>query len=215
MNEKKIWIIGAGKFGRKAVKELIAAGFPQKITIVDSNPSSIPASLPETVQVVNDDGLDFIVNHLSAGSGVEWVVPCVPFHLAYSWLLRKLEKQADAMPVPGILKETLPNPMQADRGGLYISYADFFCPDDCPEPADFCTYTGKPRLGTLFKDLGKIDIPGFRPIVVRSRQLAPGLGGIKTDDLFDVLEKLRDAKGDFLIATACRCHGVIHALSIK
>jgi hypothetical protein len=54
--------------------------------------------------------------------------------------------------------------------------------------------------------------------IIRSRQLAPGVGGFRTVDLLRLLKDLQrqEVRGrPFLIGTACRCHGVISALSSK
>jgi hypothetical protein len=43
-------------------------------------------------------------------------------------------------------------------GQVFISHADFICPDNCPEPKDKCTVTGKPRPKDLFRLLRDLDI---------------------------------------------------------
>lgn len=71
----------------------------------------------------------------------------------------------------------LPNFIEGKNGDIYVSHADFICPDDCPEPDDFCFFTGQERKRNMHDLLKEIDLPGFRPIVVRSHQLAHGVGG--------------------------------------
>ncbi|MFW6011335.1 MAG: hypothetical protein ACOC8Q_02385, partial [Desulfosalsimonas sp.] len=61
----------------------------------------------------------------------------------------------------------------------------------------------------------KIKIPGFEMLVLRSRQLAPGVGGYRPDQLFALHEKLTETSGNYLIATSCRCHGVVTAVSTR
>ena len=83
---------------------------------------------------------------------------------------------------------------------------------DCPEPAEICTFTGRPRGGTLFRDLAARTWPGFVMLVLRSRQLAPGLGGYRGRELLGLEDLARESAGPLLVATACRCHGVLHGL---
>ena len=90
----------------------------------------------------------------------------------------------------------------------------FYVPDDCPEPVDRCTVTGRARPLVLFEHLAALDVPGWPVVVVRSRQLAPGVGGFRPSDLLAAERRLCEAGGQVLLATACRCHGVIDALDI-
>jgi hypothetical protein len=107
----------------------------------------------------------------------------------------------------------MPHPFPVDSGGLAVSYADFVCPPDCPEPKDFCTFTGKPRPGILYQDIQAAAPAGWTAVVVQSRQLAPGLGALRTDDLFQAERRVQNHGGRVLIATACKCHGLVHGLA--
>jgi len=56
----------------------------------------------------------------------------------------------------------------------------------------------------------------FESNVIRSRQLAPGVGGYSLETLLDLFEKIKKAmapRRTILISTSCRCHGVISALA--
>ena len=105
--------------------------------------------------------------------------------------------------------------MIGKTGDLYTSLANFLCPEDCPEPSQYCTVTGKRRPKPLYKIL--MDLYGpFESRVIRSQQLGPGVGGFKPEVLIDLVEdtqKRRDTDRLILISTACRCHGVTSALS--
>jgi len=144
-----------------------------------------------------------------------WVVPAIPVHFAFQWLLHELEKRgrAERLPVPESVDAQIPNPYRAPGGSLCASFATFICPDTCSEPDDFCTATKGPRRGNLFEDLGRISVPGFDVIVTRSRQLAPGVGGYPVSSLQSALQQISEKQeGCCLIITSCRCHGVIDAL---
>ncbi|MBT4089646.1 MAG: hypothetical protein HOE30_14255 [Deltaproteobacteria bacterium] len=43
----------------------------------------------------------------------------------------------------------------------------------------------------------------------RFGRLAPGVGGYRPEDLYNLSGKINRVKGSLLICTACRCHGVI------
>jgi hypothetical protein len=54
----------------------------------------------------------------------------------------------------------------------------------------------------------------YASLVVRSRQLAPGVGGYRPEDLFSMYERVQKGASPFLISTACRCHGVVSGLAV-
>ncbi len=209
------WIIGGGQFGRQALETLTRISPSKGIVVVDSDPASMAGMERLGAQTAVMDGTEFLIRQMTSHQAPEWIIPCVPFHLAFRWIEARLDRQVETMPVPPAVSERLPNPYPADQGGYYISYADFTCPPHCPEPADVCTYTGDPRIGLLFEDLGKRDWGGLRMAVLRSRQLAPGLGGYHPQDLIDLEQQVRRTPGSTLVATACKCHGVVHGLRFQ
>jgi len=210
-----IWIIGCGRFGRRAVEVFRQVKPQARLLAVDPDPAALNELDSRSVETQVADGVDFLVRNLKPEHGPEWIVPCTPFHLAYRWLKTRLGPRAEPIDVPKEFVSNLPHPLPADQGGYYLSYADFICPPDCPEPADICTYTGLPRRGTLFRDLVEKTWPDYTSLVVRSRQLAPGLGGYRPSDLFDLENRALTVKGKILTATACRCHGVVHGLALR
>ena len=72
--------------------------------------------------------------------------------------------------------------------------------------------TGEVREADLFDVVRNIEVAGYVTLVVRSHQLAPGVGGYQLSALWRLLEEARSTEKDILVATACRCHGVIDAL---
>jgi hypothetical protein len=97
---------------------------------------------------------------------------------------------------------------------MLLSLADFLCPDNCPEPAENCTVTGRPRGKPLFARLAGIELPGWSVGVIRSHQLTPGVGGCRVADLLALRERIVKSGGRWLVATACRCHGALGALEL-
>jgi hypothetical protein len=125
------------------------------------------------------DGIEYLGQNLKSIDYPDWIIPAIPVHVAYEWVRLKIKKNyiLKTTPVPEELIISLPNVFKGKKDEIYMSIADFICPDNCPEPEDLCTYTGKPRPLTLYKKLESIKHDNFRSVVVRSRQLSPGIGG--------------------------------------
>jgi hypothetical protein len=207
------WIIGGGRFGRRAAERLLR-GFPEaQITVIDRNPRICDSFRKRVFQAACSDGIDYLEEKLKEPDDPGWIVPAIPVHVAYAFVQRRLltEGRIIKIPVPERVISRLPNPVRGEQQRIYASNADFICPDDCPEPADVCTYTGKPRLCTLYRELAQIEDASLCSVVIRSRQLLPGVGGVRPKDLFGALETVRTANKPILLSTACRCHGVIDA----
>jgi hypothetical protein len=132
--------------------------------------------------------------------------------VASEWLKGNLSEIYDihSIKIPASWRSQLPNAIEGNAGQVYVSHADFICPDNCPEPEKVCTHTGKPRPLDLFRLLARLKLGHVRPIVLRSRQLLPGVGGIYPSDLINALGAvIKSSRHPVMIATACRCHGVV------
>ncbi|ACN15508.1 conserved hypothetical protein [Desulforapulum autotrophicum HRM2] len=212
-----VLIVGAGKFGRKAAQRLREQMPETTIIAVDQNFSDCKKIAVLGAHTVCADGVWFLDQLLHKNrERISWIVPCVPIHLSWEWVRLNLpgDRQVHPCPPPPEVIDMLPNPMEGDEGVLYMSNADFICPDNCPEPADFCTVTKKPRPRILYQSLGSIKIPGWQSIVVRSHQLAPGVGGYTPEALYNALSCIKTEKTSVLFSTACACHGVMMASEI-
>ncbi len=208
-----VFIIGAGHFGSRAIRILIERS-QSPLVVVDRDPQkAIRAGA--RVRAVAGDGIEFLrqnIRHMSPGS---LIVPAIPRHLAFEWLRAEKGAGIELVPVPPEVSSQVPHAWQARDGSLLVSYADFRCPDDCPEPMA-CTVTGKRREQPLYALLGAMQVPGFALHVIQSRQLAPGLGGYQAGDLIKaeaILSQTKQAK--WLLATACKCHGIVTALELQ
>jgi len=207
-------IIGCGRFGRRAAQELLGKDRKARITAVDREKEAVEGISLLKVKTVPSDALIFLDDFFSDKKPVDYIIPAVPFHLAFEFVLSRLKplgaKRSKVPPLPG-----LPNPIRGKNGDLYTSLADFLCPEDCPEPAQYCTVTRKRRDRPLYQIL--MDLTGpFESKVIRSEQLGLGVGGYRPEALFGLLEDIAKKGGPdrlFLISTACRCHGVTSALS--
>lgn len=212
---KRIWIIGAGKFGRRAALSL-GQGANRNIIIVDKDREKLEGLKGAAML---QDGVDCLVENLRKDTR-DWIVPAVPFQLVYEWARRKMAVHFSLVPVeidPGWQK-MLPHCILGGRGQAFVSNADFLCPDNCPEPKGYCTHTGLPRPRIMYRYLAEWGRKhSFDTTVIRSRQLAPGVGGYPAKDVFAFLDHLRaghDPGQQFLLGTACKCHGVINLFKL-
>ena len=213
---EEIFILGAGRFGYIAAKRLSRLYPDARYTVVDAEAEKLE-------RIRSDFGLPVRVHEaasfLKSFSVAEsaWIIPAVPVHLAFEWLTTELDMRgkADPLPVPQAVDSQIPNPFRTPGGTVYSSFATFLCPDSCNEPDAICTHTGKPRQGELFELLSRIEVPGFEVVVIRSFQLAPGVGGYPMNRLKEALNGISGKAGSYLIGTSCRCHGVIDCLEFE
>jgi len=210
---KSIWILGAGRFGLKAARDLSRKNKKAEITVIEKNSELCRQIEIPDFKIVCMDGIEYLGKNLKNIDYPDWIVPAIPVHVAYEWIRLKIKDNyfLKKTPVPEELIMKLPNVFKGKKDEIYMSIADFICPDNCPEPEDLCTYTGKPRPLTLYKKLESIKYDNFISVVVRSRQLSPGIGGYSPGALFHALDVIKASAIPVLLSTACRCHGVMHA----
>ena len=208
-------VIGGGRFGERAAR-ILSSDPNRSVWVVERDEGCGPALAKLPVRLLRRDGVAFLADTLPRLADEDLVVPAVPIHLAVEWLRRTLDSTANVriVPVPEALRRVLPHTWIAGDGSLLISYADFLCPEDCPEPEDGCTVTGEVRT-PLYDLFANLEAPGFDVHVIRSRQLAPGLGGYSVADLCGFRDRVLGRPGKrWLVGTACRCHGTLTGLEV-
>ncbi len=208
----KLWILGAGRFGRLAVERLPSDANTQA-AIVDADLHRL-REIPEKDGLIRVRGDVFVFLSNQNLTDDRWIIPAVPVHVAHGWISMELGKRGAVrrLTVPPEVDAQVPHPIRTPSGTVYASHAAFRCPDDCPEPEDFCTITKKPRPEKLYRILRKLSLAGHRPVVIQSRQLAPGVGGYTGSQLKEALSCILSAPGSYVVATSCSCHAVIDAL---
>jgi hypothetical protein len=211
---KRIWIIGAGKFGRRAAS-VLRHGENNDLIVVDKQKEKLQG-LGGTA--IAQDGVECLVGKLSRDSS-DWIVPAVPFHLVYEWTRRKMASNFLLVPaqINSEWQNKLPNCVLGGEGQCFVSNANFLCPDNCPEPKGICTHTGLSRPRIMYRFLAEWGRRHFDTTVIRSRQLAPGVGGYPAKEMFFLLDHLHASQSyarQFLLATACSCHGVVNLFEI-
>jgi hypothetical protein len=210
----KYLIIGCGHFGGRAAEQLLKKKSHPKIIAVDKNRVTVEKLSHLPIETIVEDGLSYLNQFLSEGQAADYIIPSVPFHLAFEFVLLRLKpfggRKAKIPSLSG-----LPNPEIGKTGDLYTSLADFLCPEDCPEPSRYCTVTRKKREKPLYDILRELK-GAFKTRVIISQPLAVGVGGFQTKELLALLEDVKKQKNSrrlILISTASRCHAVTSALS--
>jgi hypothetical protein len=210
------WIIGGGKFGLKAADTINSRECGSTPVIVEKNPQICEALENQGYRVVCTDGIEYLNRKMVTRDNPDWIIPAIPVHVAFEWIKARLAKQrkVQSIPIPQRLDSQLPNPLHPNTGQRYVSNADFICPDNCSEPEEICTRTGKPRPRILNAFLKKMKYSDFRSVVICSQQLYPGVGGYTPHALFEALREIDQSPHPILLSTACRCHGVLDAFRL-
>jgi hypothetical protein len=208
-------ILGAGKFGRLALWRLAAQDPEARFLVIDRQASALAAARTPEIKDAEmrvEEAIPYLAAHLGPEPPWDWLIPMVPVHIAYGWLLEGplAGKGWEPAEVPRDLEDLAPLAIQGPAGELYLSQARHLCPDDCAEPP-VCPVTGEERQ-PVFVKLAEASRPGLPIMVVASRQLAPGVGGYSPLRLLELAETVAEAPGPLLVATSCRCHGVVHGL---
>jgi|UniRef100_A0A7C5AKK6 hypothetical protein len=208
-------ILGAGKFGRLALRRLLAQDPEARIHLVDQRAEALTGlrDLGGAVKATRAEAGEFLETHLDHNDPWDWIVPMVPRHLAYAWLRSKALKapEWEPVPVPSELETLTDLAIRGPEGELYLSRARHLCPDDCSEP-EVCPVDGTTREPPLYRQLAEFPFSGGEMVVVASLPLAPGVGGYAPVCLRQILKRAGRLPDLVLVATACRCHGVVHGL---
>jgi len=241
---ERIWIFGAGHFGRRALQELARRRGSAGFLLIDQDTSrlrrvekAVAADTGNRVTFRTGTAAQVLTEGLEHSDDPDWIVPAVPLHLAAAWYLTQMGSEyARRISVPREVEELVPGALRLPppSADLYTSIAQTRCPEDCPEPASHCPNSGEPRPYSLFSHLAELQIPGFTTVVIRSHQLAPGVGGYRPSALRTAGEQMKSVERKrvegtgrsesgrsesgrskserrVLLCTACRCHGVITA----
>ncbi len=213
---KTVWILGAGQFGEIAGVRLRLKYPEADIIIVDRDNAALREVEAVASATVLGEGVAYLAQHLEACGPPDWIVPAIPVHVAFEWISLRLGAtcRVEKLKIPESVTQNLGHVVRGQGGCVYTSQADFTCPGNCPEPADLCFVTGKPRPVDLHKELASVAPRLMTPVIVRSRQMSAGVGGYRPGDLFEALRQVEACTGPVLLGTACRCHSVLDAFRL-
>ena len=191
--------------------------------------------IPGCSYFLNED-IEIIYNLISL-LNPEYIIPVVPIHLMASLINSLLnEKSITLNPSNRLAESLILNGNQelilshnATQGIVYLSHAkiDEICPDNCIGPLDYCPNFNRVKEITItqylkdFYDSNEIikiekNTINNVTIIIESKQLQAGLGGLKGREVKITLKELKrhlsllsNQKCNIIIATTCNCHGVV------
>jgi hypothetical protein len=209
-------IVGGGKYGCDAVEYLRKND--RSFVLVDPNPSCLAAERYgfKLSSTLRDSGEIFVhgnlpkavelIEHLKS----EYVFPTAPIHVVAEMAKIKfrlhpwdegINRVLPFLPVAVVLN--------AGRGNLIVSFnRDNDCFEKCSMP-EVCPSTKIRKPCSMYR-LMKYSCPdGF---ILTSHLMSPGMGAIKSSEILEFFE-WAERKEDFVVATACDCHGVFSSFT--
>ena len=209
-------ILGAGKFGRLALQRLARQDAAASFLVVDRDPEALSAArdlgIPGFAGVASE-AVAFLAANLKEEAPWDWLIPMVPVHVAWAWLLAGPLKGWETVAAPEVLEDVGPVCFRGPEGQLYFSRAAHLCPDDCSRagfglPGERRVPGGAAVCGTGSPEAARAVPSGW----LAAGNWPPGWGAIRPEELLALARELAGMNGRILIATACRCHGVVHGL---
>lgn len=200
-------IVGFGKFGRIAFDRLKNQSTSATFIIVDPNISIGDFSPDKQTRWIQQSGPEFLLDHDQLLE-TDVVIPVAPFNVAAAFIVGS-NLGIRTVEIPNRLCDQFQNSLLVDKSNLCVSHADFVCPDDCEE-GETCSVTGEIRE-PMFQLIERLIVPDFTVLTLRSFQLAPGVGGYTLLSLRSMFDAIKSGQ-NFLVATSCRCHGIITAI---
>ncbi len=204
-------VYGGGKYGLKAVKWLIENKREFVVIDVDEN-----CAVQREFNLKNFDGKSgFLKGGIKELLEVlknkpELVFPTAPIHLAAA-IVKENYNMTEWNEGINCVLSGLPTKIivSVGKGSVVVSYnRDNTCIENCNAP-DICPVTKIKKPAPMYEIVRFAIIPdGF---LIKSDYLKPGLGAIKGEKILELIEIVRSKK-NIVVATACRCHGVITAL---
>ncbi len=207
-------IFGGGRYGLEAAEYLMSEG--KSFVVIDADENCLAKrelGLPDYEKGTKESafvrgGVKELVS-LFFDLQPEYVFPTAPIHVAGAFLMEHLGFEVWYEGVDYALSGI---PMKlvvsSGRGSVVVSYnRDRECVPKCRAP-DVCPVTGIRKPAPMY-ELVRFAIPGG--FVIESHYLQPGLGAIRGEKLRELV-RWAEERDTALVATACRCHGVITAL---
>ncbi len=206
-------IVGGGKYGCEAINLLKEKH--HSFVVVDPDPNC-QAMQRFKLQPYppNQEGEFFLQGELPQAVKLiealcpEYVFPTAPVHIAADMAKIKFNLTPWTQAINSILPKLPPTVvLSAGKGKLIVSFnRDHGCLDKCSMPK-ICP-TSKIKKPCTMTDLMQYACPeGY---ILVSYSIAPGMGALKGAELAEFFEWVK-TKEQFVVGTACDCHGVFSA----
>lgn len=200
-------LVGFGKFGRLAFDRLKTRFSSADFIIVDPILNLDSSLSNERIQLFPGNWGAFLADCHEL-LDPDLIVPVAPSNIAVTYILVS-KPETEPTDLPKEVALNFQNFSFVDRSTMWMSHANFMCPDDCEEE-ETCAITGTRRT-PMFNKIQDISVSGFQTLVIRSSQVLPGVGAYTFHDLRLICESVVPGK-NYLIATSCKCHAIMSAI---
>ena len=232
----KVLIIGGGKVGLTALQYCRENNYAA--IVIDENKDCLVRSEADIIEFENffkiiqdikPGQTAFVVMKLNKLISVvntfvfDYIIPAIPYHLLGKltndfFMNKNIEIHPSIDVIKKIRAKIDPNIIYNYDNLQGIIIASFMptgitCAPNCIEYLK-CPITKieKPKpLYEIFMNAGE----GISSYIMISEQLKPNLGGFPARSIKDFLDFLYSVKDQFIIGTACMCHGIINAFEIR
>jgi hypothetical protein len=207
-------IVGGGKYGCHAVEYLKQKD--RSFVVVDTDPQCLAVSHfgLKTHSRLDSDGEYFIHGDLAKVLELidefkpEYIFPTAPVHIAADMaeIEFKLTPWREAINciLPGLPQTVV---LHAGMGKIIVSFnRDNHCAEKCCMP-QICPTSKVKKPCTMTKLMEFASPDAF---ILISHSMAPGMGALKGKELQEFFNWAKDKK-EFVVGTACDCHGVFSA----
>jgi hypothetical protein len=207
-------IIGGGKYGCHAI-ELLRQKH-ESFIVVDPDPNcqAVQRFNLTNGKNLSEGGEHFVLGDLRKAVELidvlkpEFVFPTAPVHIAADMAKIKFKLIPWVEATNGILPKLPPHVvLLAGKGKIIVSYnRDHECQELCSMP-EICP-TSKTRKPCTMTKLMRYASPDA--FILVSHSMAPGMGALKGSELAEFFSWSENKK-EFVVGTACDCHGVFSA----
>ncbi|MEM1957758.1 MAG: hypothetical protein QXN27_07060 [Archaeoglobaceae archaeon] len=195
-------VVGGGRFGLKAVEFLLAK--KRDFLVLDpSNDCEVAKAFKDKFVKARAEDLPKFAEKFKP----DWIFPTAPIHVVAEAIKHRFKPWNEKVNeiLAGLPMKVV---VSAGKGSVVVSYnRDEICIENCSSP-EVCPVTKIKRPCAMF-ELIKFACNEAKVLV--SHQLAPGIGAIKGEEFLALLREAERAER-IVVATACKCHGVITAL---
>ena len=207
-------IIGGGKYGCHAI-EFIREKHGSFV-VVDPDPccKAVQCFGLERLENLSVEGEHFVEGDLKKAVELidllkpEYVFPTAPVHIAADMAKIKFNLTPWTQAINAILPYIPPTiVLLANKGKLILSYnRDDDCLEKCSMP-EVCPTTKTKKPCTMTRLMRFASPEAF---ILVSHSMAPGMGALRGSELQEFFS-WANAKEEFVVGTACDCHGVFSA----